>query len=168
MASVCLPSDPLLQHLLSYLGFSYLGHGFSLIEESSDKKFHHKPRNLFFPMPMFPFFFPNSVKKVFFFLLMSSSGKSIQQFPLHFILKPCVIRSLSWLVLYCFQRGGVCLYLPTSIDAPLVWDCSTSFVFLRAFINICDNYVYLFGTSVMLAVLVLDLIIYTVYILLNS
>ena len=27
MVSVCLPSDALLQHLLSYLGFSYLGHG---------------------------------------------------------------------------------------------------------------------------------------------
>ena len=30
MISVCLPSDALLQHLLSYLGFSYLGHGVSL------------------------------------------------------------------------------------------------------------------------------------------
>ena len=30
MVSVCLPSDALLQHLLSYLGFSYLGHGISL------------------------------------------------------------------------------------------------------------------------------------------
>ena len=30
MVSVCLPSDALLQHLLSYLGFSYLGHGVSL------------------------------------------------------------------------------------------------------------------------------------------
>ena len=28
--SVCLPSDALLQHLQSYLGFSYLGHGVSL------------------------------------------------------------------------------------------------------------------------------------------
>ena len=27
MVSVCLPSDSLSQHLLSYLGFSYLGHG---------------------------------------------------------------------------------------------------------------------------------------------
>ena len=27
MVSVCLPSDALLQYLLSYLGFSYLGHG---------------------------------------------------------------------------------------------------------------------------------------------
>ena len=27
MVSVCLPSDALLQHLLSYLGFSYLGRG---------------------------------------------------------------------------------------------------------------------------------------------
>ena len=27
---MCLPSDALLQHLLSYLGFSYLGHGVSL------------------------------------------------------------------------------------------------------------------------------------------
>ena len=27
---MCLPSDPLLQHLLSYLGFSYLGRGGSL------------------------------------------------------------------------------------------------------------------------------------------
>ena len=26
MVSVCLPSDALLQHLPSYLGFSYLGH----------------------------------------------------------------------------------------------------------------------------------------------
>ena len=30
MVSVCLPSDALLQHLLSHLGFSYLGRGFSL------------------------------------------------------------------------------------------------------------------------------------------
>ena len=30
MVSVCLPSDALLQHLRSYLGFSYLGHGVSL------------------------------------------------------------------------------------------------------------------------------------------
>ena len=30
MASVCLPSDALLEHLLSYLGFSYLGRGVSL------------------------------------------------------------------------------------------------------------------------------------------
>ena len=30
MVSVCLPSDALLQHLPSYLGFSYLGYGASL------------------------------------------------------------------------------------------------------------------------------------------
>ena len=30
MVSVCLPSEALLQHQLSYLGFSYLGHGVSL------------------------------------------------------------------------------------------------------------------------------------------
>ena len=30
MVSVCLPSDALLQHLPSYLDFSYLGHGISL------------------------------------------------------------------------------------------------------------------------------------------
>ena len=30
MVSVCLPSDALLQHLLSYLGFSYLGCGVSI------------------------------------------------------------------------------------------------------------------------------------------
>ena len=30
MVSVCLPSDTLLQHLLSYLGFSYLGREVSL------------------------------------------------------------------------------------------------------------------------------------------
>ena len=30
MVLVCLPSDALSQHLLSYLGFSYLGHGVSL------------------------------------------------------------------------------------------------------------------------------------------
>ena len=30
MVSVCLPSDALLQHLLSYLGFSYLGCGVCL------------------------------------------------------------------------------------------------------------------------------------------
>ena len=30
MVSVCLPSDALFQHLPSYLGFSYLGHGESL------------------------------------------------------------------------------------------------------------------------------------------
>ena len=35
MVSVCLLSDDLLQHLLSYLGFSYLGHGVSLHSCSS-------------------------------------------------------------------------------------------------------------------------------------
>ena len=30
MVSVCLPSDALLQQLLTYLGFSYLGRGVSL------------------------------------------------------------------------------------------------------------------------------------------
>ena len=35
MVSVCLPSDALLQHLPSYLGFSYLGHGVSLHSFSS-------------------------------------------------------------------------------------------------------------------------------------
>ena len=35
MVSVCLPSDALLQHLPSYLGFSYLGHGVSLHSWSS-------------------------------------------------------------------------------------------------------------------------------------
>ena len=30
MVSVCLPSDALLQHLPSYLGFSYLGRGVDL------------------------------------------------------------------------------------------------------------------------------------------
>ena len=35
MVSVCLPSDALLQHLLPYLGFSYLGRGVSLHGYSS-------------------------------------------------------------------------------------------------------------------------------------
>ena len=35
MVSACLPSDALLQHLPSYLGFSYLGHGVSLHSCSS-------------------------------------------------------------------------------------------------------------------------------------
>ena len=35
MVSVCLPSDALLQHLPSYLGFSYLGRGISLHGYSS-------------------------------------------------------------------------------------------------------------------------------------
>ena len=35
MVSVCLPSDALLQHQPSYLGFSYLGHGVSLHSCSS-------------------------------------------------------------------------------------------------------------------------------------
>ena len=35
MVSVCLPSDALLQHLPSYLGFSYLGGGVSLHSCSS-------------------------------------------------------------------------------------------------------------------------------------
>ena len=35
MVSVCLPSDALLQHLPSYLGFSYLGSGISLHGHSS-------------------------------------------------------------------------------------------------------------------------------------
>ena len=38
MVSVCLPSDALLQHLPSYLGFSYLGHGVSLHGRSSKAK----------------------------------------------------------------------------------------------------------------------------------
>ena len=36
MASVCLPSDALLQHLPSYLGFSYLGRGVSPHRTPSD------------------------------------------------------------------------------------------------------------------------------------
>ena len=35
MVSVCLPSDALLQHLPSYMGFSYLGRGVSLHGSSS-------------------------------------------------------------------------------------------------------------------------------------
>ena len=35
MVSVCLPSDALLQHLPSYLGFSYLERGVSLHSSSS-------------------------------------------------------------------------------------------------------------------------------------
>ena len=35
MVSVCLPSNALLQHLLPYLGFSYLGRGVSLHSCSS-------------------------------------------------------------------------------------------------------------------------------------
>ena len=35
MVSVCLPSEDRLQHLLSYLGVSYLGHGVSLHGYSS-------------------------------------------------------------------------------------------------------------------------------------
>ena len=35
MVSVCLPSDALLQHLPSYLGFAYLGRGVSLHSCSS-------------------------------------------------------------------------------------------------------------------------------------
>ena len=35
MVPVCLPCDALLQHLLSYLGFSYLGRGVSLHGYSS-------------------------------------------------------------------------------------------------------------------------------------
>ena len=35
MVSVCLPSDALLQYLLSYLGFSYLGRGVSVHGSSS-------------------------------------------------------------------------------------------------------------------------------------
>ena len=35
MVSVCLPSDALLQHLASYLGFSYLGRAVSLQDCSS-------------------------------------------------------------------------------------------------------------------------------------
>ena len=38
MVSVCLPSDALLQHLSSYLGFSYLGHGVSLHGRSSKEQ----------------------------------------------------------------------------------------------------------------------------------
>ena len=35
LVSVCLPSDAVLQHLLSYVGFSYLGRGVSLYSCSS-------------------------------------------------------------------------------------------------------------------------------------
>ena len=42
MVSVCLPSDALLQHLPSYLGFSYLGHGVSLHGCSSKGWIHIK------------------------------------------------------------------------------------------------------------------------------
>ena len=35
MVLVCLPSDALSQYLLSYLGFSYFGHGVSLHDCSS-------------------------------------------------------------------------------------------------------------------------------------
>ena len=45
MVSVCLPSDALLQHLPSYLGFSYLGLGVSLNGCSSWK------RSVFIPIP---------------------------------------------------------------------------------------------------------------------
>ena len=38
MVAVCLPSDALLQHLLSYLGFSYLGRGVSLHSCSSKEQ----------------------------------------------------------------------------------------------------------------------------------
>ena len=38
MVSVCLPSDALLQHLPSYLGFSYLGCGLSLHGYSSKEQ----------------------------------------------------------------------------------------------------------------------------------
>ena len=38
MVSVCLPSDALLQHLPSYLGFSYLGCGLSLLGYSSKEQ----------------------------------------------------------------------------------------------------------------------------------
>ena len=44
MVLVCLPSDALLQHLPSYLGFSYLGHGVSLQGCSS------KAQPLFLPL----------------------------------------------------------------------------------------------------------------------
>ena len=37
MVSVCLPSDTLLQHLPSYLGFSYLGRGVSISPRCSSK-----------------------------------------------------------------------------------------------------------------------------------
>ena len=41
MVSECLPSDALLQHLPSYLGFSYLGHGVSLHGCSSKVQLLH-------------------------------------------------------------------------------------------------------------------------------
>ena len=42
IVSVCLPSDPLLQYLPSYLGFSYLGHGVSLHDCSSKAQPLHR------------------------------------------------------------------------------------------------------------------------------
>ena len=42
MVSVCLPSDALLQHLSSYLGFSYLGRGISL-HGCSTMRYHLTP-----------------------------------------------------------------------------------------------------------------------------
>ena len=38
MVSVCLPSDALLQHLPSYLGFSYLGHSMFKVRRSGSEE----------------------------------------------------------------------------------------------------------------------------------
>ena len=45
MVSVCLPSDALLQHLPSYLGFSYLGHGLCLFHYRGLECKSRKSRN---------------------------------------------------------------------------------------------------------------------------
>ena len=43
MVSVCLPLDALLQHLPCYLGFSYLGHGVSLLTFKRDYIIRYHP-----------------------------------------------------------------------------------------------------------------------------
>ena len=70
MVSVCLPSDALLQHLPSYLGFSYLGVGYLFMAASAKHSCCSLPwtRDISLPPP---------------FLAMSSSRGSYQPRNLH-------------------------------------------------------------------------------------
>ena len=54
MLSVCLPSDALLQHLPSYLGFSYLGGGVSLhgLSRNVQPLLHTLDKGISSPLPL--------------------------------------------------------------------------------------------------------------------
>ena len=61
MLSVCLPSDALLQHLPSYLGFSYLGGGVSLhgLSRNVQPLLHTLDKGISSPLPLLAFSRPS-------------------------------------------------------------------------------------------------------------